>query len=225
MAFGMLANRRQVIRTPVNEMDKCTIFSIYPEPIDEHNPTIFPGRFKIPAGTIKEPARLVVGTSSWWREMGEGQPDLEIPVSSVLVADSIVNDYCNSVLGFKKNQAQPGLFFQQGEVELDKINKTALKTVETWQRNWFIELVRMADILWARTNGNPIAISDTMRLAAREIGQDSKEWLKDMNHIQLVRCYSCGSFRNPDFPTCGTCKAIDPNHPRAKELKFAVVGG
>ena len=31
------------------------------------------------------------------------------------------------------------------------------------QRKWYLELIRIADILWSRTNGNPLAISVMMR--------------------------------------------------------------
>jgi hypothetical protein len=76
-------------------MDKTTIVSIYPNEIIETKPTIQPGRFVIPAGSFEKPSITVVGPSSWWREIDMDQPLLEIPVSSVQIADSVIKDYCN----------------------------------------------------------------------------------------------------------------------------------
>src|ERR1700682_3034442 len=86
---GPLFNTRRLIRTSKNPLDKCTIVSIFPKAIDEVKHTIEPGKFHIAAGTFEEPAILVVGSSSWWKDIDVDQPMLEIPVSSIQIADSI----------------------------------------------------------------------------------------------------------------------------------------
>jgi uncharacterized OB-fold protein len=75
----------------------------------------------------------------------------------------------------------------------------------------------MADALWSRSNGNPLTISDEMKLAARELNLVNKEWLKDSQTMELVRCKACGSLKNPLYPICANCKSID-NPDKAKEL-------
>lgn len=214
---------RKTIRADVNPYDKSTIVSIYPKTVEQINHTLQPGKFIIPAGTYDKPSVLVIGSACWWRDYDETQPLLEIPVSSVTVADSIVRDYCNGLFGCDMVSRMPGLFFIPGkEVKPEevKINHRSLidKAYEK-QKNWYRLLVQYADSLWARSSGNPLAIMDDMRLAARELGVDNKEWLGDYRVIENVRCVACGSLRNPQFPVCPTCHAI-VDEARAKELKI-----
>src|SRR3977135_3942063 len=113
-----LFSSRRLIRAYKNPMDKCTIVSIFPKVIDEVKPTIEPGKFHIPEGTYENPATLVVGSSSWWKDIDVDQPMLEIPNSSIQIADSVIKDYCNGMLGCNMADAMPGLFFVLGEVSI-----------------------------------------------------------------------------------------------------------
>ena len=83
---------KRMIKQPVNPMDKSTIVSIYPQEVDEKKVTIQPGRFIIPPGSFEKPSILIVGPSSWWREIDEHQPFLEITCSSVQVAEAVVKE-------------------------------------------------------------------------------------------------------------------------------------
>lgn len=216
---------RRTIKGPVNPMDKTTIVSIYPNEIIETKPTLQPSRFVIPAGSFEKPSITVVGPSSWWREIDMDQPLLEIPVSSVQIADSVVKDYCNGLLGCDMAGAQPGMFYIPGEHDLAGVQKNYKHELDgalQRQKNWYSNLIRLADSLWARSNGNPLAISDLMRLAAKELGLE-KDWLKDFKFSEtMARCKACGSIRNPMFPVCPTCKAIDdPAKAKALGISFA----
>lgn len=216
-------SKRKLIRSVKNPLDKCTIVSIFPKPIEEHKYTIEPGLFKIPAGTYEKPASLVVGPSSWWREIDLDQPMLEIPVSSIQIADSVIRDYCNGMLGCNMGDAMPGLFFILGEQSPSDIElkyKEKLLEIKNKQDNWFKILVRIADSLWARTNSNPLVIADEMRLAAKSLNFNDKPWLKDFITVELKPCQACGTLRNPSFPVCQSCKNVDLSHPLAKDLKF-----
>jgi len=220
-----LFNGRRLIRASKNPMDRCTIVSIFPKEIEEVKHTIEPGKFHIPAGTFEQPAILVVGSSSWWKDIDIDQPMLEIPVSSIQIADSVIKDYCNGMLGCNMSDTMPGLFFVLGESSVMEIKmkyKQKLEDVKVKQDNWYRVLVRLADSLWSRTAGNPLAIWEEMRLAARSLNLNDKPWLKDFQVAELVRCVACGGMRNPMYPICPTCKSIDTTHPLAKELKFAV---
>lgn len=218
------ANRR-TIRGPVNPLDKSTVISIYPREIDERKITIQPGRFIIPPGSYSTPSLLVVGPSSWWREIDEDQPLLEIPTSSIQIADSIVKDYCNGLLACDMNDRMPGLFYIPGEVKLADLMKSfkhVLDSALVKQRAWYSELIRMGDALWARSNGNPLAISDEMRLAARELNQVNKDWMKDFQMVDMGRCPACGQLRSPLYPVCPHCHAIvDEEKAKALNIKFA----
>lgn len=222
---GQFPVTRRTIRAAVNPMDKSTVVSILPKVIHEVKHTIVPGVFDIPAGTFDKPAVLVLGSSSWWREIDENQPLLEIPVSSVQVADSVVRDYCVGLLACDMATQMPGIFYVPGEWNADRLKKEQLPLLNKYlacQRKWFQELIKMADILWSRSNGNPLSISDDARLACRELNITNKAWLGDIQTMELVRCVACGSLRNPLFPVCQTCKAIvDPEMAKKLNLTFA----
>lgn len=220
---GMEAFRRRTVRGPINPLDKSTIVSIYPKEINETKVTIQPGRFIIQPGSYENPAILVVGPSSWWREFDENQPLLEIPVSSIQIADSVVKDYCNGILACDMGGSMPGLFYIPGEVSLTEVKtkfKGELDKSAAKQKTFYTTLVKLADALWARSMGNPLAISDDMRMAARELGLTTKDWMKDFTMVSMIRCPACGSLKNPQYPVCASCHAIDHSHPSAKDIKF-----
>lgn len=207
-----LGNKRTTIRAEVNPMDKCTIFSIFPKDIDEVKHTIQPGFFHIDKGSYEKPSRMVVGPSSWWRDIDFEQPLIEIPVSSLQVANSFIRDWANGLLACNMSDSMPGLFFVPGDIPISEIVKgkytEALEIANTKQRSWFKALVEMADMLWAKSNGNPIVIAQTMRLAAEELGIMDKEWMANQRAADMIRCIACGSFRNPSFPICSTCHTV-----------------
>jgi hypothetical protein len=216
---------RRLVRATRNPMDKCTIISIFPKEIEETKHTIEPGKFYIKPGTYDNPSILVVGSSSWWKDYDPDQPPVEIVVSSIQLAESIIRDYNNSMLGCDMADATPGLFFVLGAKTVAEIKmeyKIKLDEIKNRQDNWFKVLVRLADSLWARTGQNPLVIWEEMRIAARELNFNDKPWLKDFQVAELVRCAACGSMKNPAYPVCPSCKNIDKNHPLAAELKFAV---
>lgn len=216
---------RRTIRAPVNEMDKCTVVSIYPEQITVISPTTQPSTFIVPSGNYDKPGILVVGPVSWWKELEENQPLLEITNSSIQVADSIVKDWANTLIEFNGDSCMPGVFYLQGVVSLIDLkkpeNKLRLDKANVAQKTWFSALVRSADSLWARSGGNPLAIPRLSKMAAQELGLD-KEWTKDVQLIESVKCQACGTLKNPAFPVCPACKAIDMTHPNAAKIKFAV---
>lgn len=158
--------RPTLSRVPPNPIDKSTIVSIYPKDIYERKFTIEPGIFEIPAGRLESPSILVVGTSSWWSYSGDTRPTINVPVSSVQIAEAVIKDWSNGMLACDMVDARPGLMFIPGEVTvLDVIAryKPQLEEVAAKQKNWFMHLTKIADSLWARSNGNPLVISDEMR--------------------------------------------------------------
>jgi len=228
MSIGLpgLDIHRRTIRGPVNPLDKSTVVSIFPKRIDELKHTLQPGRFIIEPGTYDKPAILTVGPSSWWRELDEQQPLLEIPVSSIQIAESIVVDYCNGLLASNMSDCMPGLFIVPGAVDSDKVKKDykgLLDKARDNQNRWYRELVKIADNLWSRTNGNPLAIGDDMRLAAQELRIEDKPWMQDFKTMTLVNCPACGQLRNNSFPVCANCKTI-LDKKRFDELGLKVAG-
>jgi hypothetical protein len=206
------SHNRRTVRAEVNPLDKSTVVSIYPVEIDEKKPTIFPGRFIIPAGTYDKPSLLLVGPSSWWRELSAEEPLLEIPQSSILIAASIVTDYANGLQECNMNDIMPGIFFVPGEINVKELQavpkyKNLLDKAKANQDRWWNALVKNADVLWARTNGNPLAISDDARIAARNLKLD-KPWEKDFIAQALVPCKACGTRNNASIVVCPNCKVV-----------------
>jgi|SRR6185437_3479763 len=219
--------RQRINRLPVNPLDKTTLVSVCPFTIHEVKPTIFPGSFTIEAAPDNDFTILIIGPSSWFKEMEEGQPFLEIQSSSIIMAQSLITDFCNGLIGCDMVDAMPGLFFIPGAYNKQSILKSEffeekLASARRKQKNWFFELVKIADMDWARTNGNPIAISDDARMAAQKLGLQ-KPWIKDFQTIELVPCKACGELINGLFPVCRHCHAV-VDEAKAKELniKFAV---
>jgi hypothetical protein len=205
------AIHKRVIRSTPNPLDKSTVVSIYPKKIDETKPTLQPGRYIVEAGSYEKPAILVIASACWWKELDDEQPALEVTVGSVQVADSFIRDYCNGLLACNMGDKMPGLFFVPGNIPLSEImtkHRADLDKARTKQRAWFEDLVKLADIMWSRTNGNPLSISDDARLAATELGFKDKPWLKDYNTLQLTNCPACGVLRNNSFPVCQHCHNI-----------------
>jgi hypothetical protein len=220
-----MLNGRRLIRSQKNPMDRCTIVSIFPKELNEIKHTIEPGHFHVNAGSFETPAITVVGSSSWWKDIDVDQPMLEIPVSSIQIADSVIKDFCNGMLGCNMADSMPGLFFVLGEQTVAKIKteyKEKLKEVNDRQNNWYKILVRLADSLWARSNGNPLVICDEMRMGAKALNFNEKPWLKDFMMVEKVTCKACGTLKSPEYPVCPHCRAVDMTHPTAKDLKFAL---
>jgi len=228
VGFLSIWNQQRQVRMPKNELDKSTVFSIFPKDIGpERKPTLEPGIFELKAGSPEKPSFLVVSSSSWWREIDIDQPLLEIPVSSVQIAESIVRDYANGILMCDMGETMPGLFFVPGVITVDELKtkyKNILDQAIRRQNNWFRALVRLADSFWARTNGNPLAINDDSRLAAKMLKIEDRPWLMDfkMENVQMMSCPACGTIRNNAFPVCGNCKTvIDVEKFQKLGLKFA----
>jgi hypothetical protein len=206
-----------------NPYDKATLVSIFPQVVEEVKHTVYPGRFTIEPGTFEKPSILVIGSSSWFKVLGNGEPPLEVPVFASQMAESIIHDYCSGMLECDMGTAQPGLIFIPGEVTVTEVlskYKVALTGAKLKQDAWFSRLTRLADSLWARSNQNPLVIWDEMRLAARSLGYDAP-WIKDYQMVKMVKCFGCGGLKDPEYPICQHCKTIDPNHPKAADIKTA----
>jgi hypothetical protein len=227
MAVGiptMQEIRRRTVPQPKNPLDVSTVVSVYPKHIKEVKPTISPGIFILEPGTPEKPTILHVESSSYWLELQEEQPLMEIVNFSTQVAESIVKDYCNGLLACNMTDTMPGLFWVPGKFTLRDLQQKQPHLLEAAirkQHRWYEALLNLADSLWAQTNGNPLTISEDMRIAARELKQETKDWMANFLAVAQVKCHACGSLKDPNFPVCPSCRAVDMNHPAAKDLKFA----
>lgn len=218
---GMSGLPRQAIRTPSNPLDKSTVVSLFPKPIHEVKCTLQPGTFDIEPGTYEKPAFLVVGTSSWWKDTDPDHPLLEIPTSSIVVADSIVKDYCNGIFQCDMGDKMPGLFFIPGDIDRKALHKDHQHLVDMArdrQKNWYRALVEAGDSLWSSSKGNPRCISDDMKIAAGDL-QLEKSWMRDFKMMKMDNCPACGELRDSNYPICQSCQTI-VNPEQYRELGF-----
>lgn len=207
-SFLNLHNKRRTIKTPQNPLDICTVVSIFPKPITTRFITCEPNEFFIPAASKEKPSLIHVGSVSWWKDTGPDQPLIEIQVSSPQVAQSILTDSVYNMVGTLKDVRHAGVFFLLGKKQLSEITKADIEKADALQTAWYRELVKMADVDWATSNGNPLVISDDSRLAAEKLGQKDKPWMGDFRAAEMVACTACGSLRNPKFPVCVACHNI-----------------
>lgn len=234
------ANNRRTTRGPVNPLDKCTIVSIFPKKIKERHATIYPGLFEINSGTFDDPAFLIVGPSSWWKNVDQddtAQPLLEIPTSSPQIAQAVIRHYCNGLIAATK-EAMPGLFFLLGDHSVrtkegkilvpdtkEKLKKDFSKELleaKSKQDKWWHQLVDLADALWVESNGHTLSVDGFMRMAAEHLGIRGKDWMVNTENKNSIRCVACGALRNPAFPVCGSCHAVvDKEKAAALGLTFA----
>ena len=227
-AFGRNSRRGRPL--PDNPYDKATVVSIYPEKISERNPTVSPGYWEIEGAPDGGFSLLVFSPSSWWKDLGQDQQLLEIKTNSLEMAESFVRDYCSGIFGCNMGDRMPGLFAIPGSYDQKTIlaykdaltGKTFAQLLEdarVKQKNFFSEVVVLADSMWSRTQGNPLAISKDARLAATKLNLKNKPWMGDFASLQMTNCPACGSLVNPAFPVCANCKTVI-NKERAKELNL-----
>lgn len=226
-SFGF-NHRVHVNRRQKNPLDKCTLVSVYPRPITDFKPTVMLSTLTIAGADNDDFSILIIDGGGWLKEMDEGMPHLEIPVTSMQQGDSFIRDHCNGLLGYIPEVSAPGLFLCLGAFDkltilkyVDPLNgknfKTLIEEARARQKRWFHEIVQIADVDWSRTGGNVRSVNDLQKMAAEQLNLKEKPWLADFTTINKSNCPACGMLVNPAFPVCPTCKAI-VNPERAKEL-------
>jgi hypothetical protein len=216
--------RTKLFVSPKNPLDISTIISIYPNAFTEKK-AMMPEWYHIPAGSYEEPGFLVCPGASSWREMMDTRQTIEIPISSVSVAESVIRDWMIGILEVQMGHAQPGVFFLPGEWDNNKLRGNldammVLNKARELQNNWFLNLINVGDALWARSGGNPLVISDLMRTAAQRMGLD-KPWMKNFTAVRMTPCPACGVMVMPGFPICANCKTV-VNPAKYAELGFTM---
>lgn len=221
---------RQVVhRMPRNPLDKCTFVSLYPVDILYESPTMFPGRFIIKRPELdKEYGLSIIEPSSFWlQSRGENMPPIEAQVNAMEISDGIIRDAIKSMKLIKENVG-PGVFYLLGEYDEVSVKSakgfdTALMNARMKQQNYWLALVEEADYFWAGSNGNPRAVPQTARLAAKILGlEKQKPWMTNVVASELAPCPFCGTMINHLYPICISCKGIvNPEKAKALNIQFA----
>ena len=210
--FGSAGGTLQ--RTPASTLDVYTIVSIFPKKIVEKKVTLDPGEFIIEPGTYEKPSVLTVTSAVYWNRFSSEMDPAEITTPAIMIANSVVSDYVNTMVGARPGECGPGLFYVEGKKTSEDIKKHHVKELDAAkarQDTWYRIMVEAADGLWARSNGNPVAIPKDSRLAAQELKLKDKPWMQDFNTLQMIACINCGNLRNPAYPSCPHCRqVVDP---------------
>lgn len=225
--------RRVVTLLPKNPMDKTTIVSVYPREVVDVKPTLFPGRFVIPASTTDSFSLLVIeGASYFIPSPIEKQPPTEVQVNSMMLAESILHDSIPT-MNLVTQGARPGIFCIPGEHNKLSIHKykhadgrefkELLETAKGWQANYWTAVIDEADYFWSKSNGNPKVIPEDAKLAVKILGLEKvKPWMNNVVASELINCKACGEMINPNFPVCKHCHAIiDAKKAKDLDIHFA----
>lgn len=197
---------------------KCTIVSIYPREIVENKPGVYPSFFTVPAGSFDKPSYFYVEDGVQYVTIplkSERDPGrtIKMIVPADEIAKSIVEDYCNSLLG-SGNGARPGLKWFPAPIT--DAGKKVLEEMRQAQNNWYANLVKIADDDWFKFH-NHRTISDLQIMAAKTLGLE-KEWAIEPQAPKL--CPVCFTSVHDKAIICPSCKVVmDPE--AAKKFVFA----
>jgi len=198
-----------------------SVISLAKTPIREEIPGMQGGIYEIPACENNKPYILIIEDSFYFKPDIDGHQDMVI-VPSYQIAMSVVQMHLSSQLAFKLGQ-HPALFAVPHVVVREddlKNYKDKIAEMLAAQKAWFIALVRMGDDDWQVSHRHNM-ISDTQRMAARELGLE-RPWLETFSTIeelQETKCPFCGTgLLNVDAPICPTCGKIH-NPVRLAELE------
>ena len=144
---------------------KCTVISIVPFEINADKIGLHPSVYRVPKSDGVHPEILIIKDASHSVYLGsERTPNnIRVPDSAELVARAIVEDFLISVIGTAPN-AHPGIFWKEGAFSKEEVVvqfKSELKQQTQFQYNWFVELKKMADNDWAKSNHKHTAKQST----------------------------------------------------------------
>lgn len=200
----------------------ATVISVCPFQVTAHKPGLSPGHFVLDAcKDYSKPVVLHIKSSTFPVYLDADRGAMRVNCSAWDVARSIAEDYITSSLGVT-DDARPGIIFVAGTVFAHKLGleeAAALERARQHQRNWFMNLISIADDEWQKTHRHA-AISDMQRVALNEINrlreaakQDSlkREWLIVPINDDAAKpetCPVCGTLVVNDPIICANCKYV-----------------
>jgi hypothetical protein len=205
-------------------MSKVTVVSLYPLPIDEYKPGLYPGHFHFDGAKDGDLSLLVLEDSCYWVHFpDEERPSIKMNVPSKEVAASLINDFVNNLYGVNLvTGSMPGLFQVDGQFTKDEIQKkftAELQAARVRQVKWYTRVVELADSDWVASGNKPTAISSVHRLACQALGFD-RPWLVIMDEAGPKYCPVCRTKVHPTAIVCSSCRAV-LDEKRYATVKFA----
>jgi hypothetical protein len=198
----------------------CTLIGALPFKIAEQKPGLFPiSMYRMDAAKENEIKTLIVQEGFYFRYVGDGK-HIEQYEKAEVIANAIVNDYCNAQLGVDTSHdepelnARPALIWVYGAHEMkDAVDlfQGEIILARQQQINWFKRLVAIADDDWNKYRQHKM-ISDLQRFAAQHLGYKS-DWTNIQSIMsQPVTCPACRSLISDEALICNICRTvIKPN--------------
>lgn len=187
----------------------ATVVSYVPYKIRETKPSVIPEEYIIPASDGKIPSILVVETAKTVVYRGFDQPNIPVPIPAEELAADIIKGFVTSQLEYAED-AKPALFWVPGKVSAKEVETqfpAQVAEAKKFQNRWFLRLVKRADDDWAHTKQHKL-ITDIQRVAAKNLGLNTKEWLVMPDPVEMIKCPACFSFIENGTIKCKYCGAI-----------------
>ncbi len=200
----------------------CTVVSIVPFPIlNIHKPGLIPPYYNIPQGSEEKPTLVKVDDGRRGQYLVDQEIWQDVSVPALLIARSIVYDYINEQICVVVGEAEPGIFFKNGDyTDVEKFKKEFagdLAQARARQIAWFNRLVSIADDDFKRT-GRRSAITDLQIYAAKALNLN-REWIAT-DPGSMVKCPSCMTLISSEAAVCFACKMI-VNSTKYAQFKYA----
>lgn len=189
--------------------ETCTVVSIAPIELNEFKPGLHPSKFHIRESIDENPQFLHVDDGFHYVYIDEDRGSLRVPDLASSIARSVVEDCTNAQMQITED-ARPGLFWlPQKVISIAQIPKPTLAEAKRVQRNWFMELCKVADNDWNKYH-NHFVIADLQRKVARLIGWSPEEhiWMiPESKTSELTSsCPACLSKMHPEAVICAICR-------------------
>lgn len=197
----------------------ATIISVFPFPINEDKPGVYPRYYHIPAAKDGDIEMLVVKPALMYIELVDRPEKLKLDIPPAQLATSLIRDFIVAQLAYDESAA-PGLIAVSGELTDKAFVKEAFKSeiaaIRSRQDVWFRRLVKIADDDWARYHQHKM-ISD-LQVKCAQILKLERDWL--LPQTTPSSCPVCKSIVASGAIVCATCHCI-LDEAAYKKFKFA----
>lgn len=177
-------------------------------------PGLLRAEYKIPGSDGVKPSILVVDDTQYNYKALHDSPSIPVPVVGQEIARSFVEDYVSSKLACVPGEKQPAVFWLEGEWTVETILKTKTDLCKKYlemQALWFQELVKMADIDWAKKPGSHQLVTEDAKRAAKALGYE-RDWVLELPKTlvgpQNKECKGCASEIPVAAIICRHCQTV-----------------
>lgn len=177
-------------------------------------PGLNPAEYSLPASDGKTPVCLVVDDASYTYRALYDSPKLQVPVLGQDLARSLAEDLVKAKLCSVPGEKQPAIFFLEGEWTPETVLKLHKKIVDKhleMQNAWYLELVKLGDIDWAKKPGSHQMVTGDSKLAAKALGYE-RPWLLEIpvqiEAPAMKNCKGCANLIPAAAIVCGVCRVV-----------------